>query len=175
MYYAHETTPCCMRQLQKPCPDCASWEVEIDYLGSDGQQEAAYKMTKACTPCTFLCINRPVTYVYDYDGNLLGGIKDPCAIIPTNMTFEIQDENGDAMYWAESGCCQWGICCPFPCGPCKTVEFPIKDTNGKSVGELVSLIGNSTVLHGPHGKGQQMPHWQQPLSAQYMASPFSSW
>jgi len=139
-YYAHETTPCCMRQLQKGCPDCAAWDVEIDYLGSDGKQEGAFKMTKACTPCTFLCINRPVTYVYDYDGNLLGGIKDPCAIIPTNMTFDIQDENGDAMFTAESGCCQWGICCPFPCGPCKKVEFPIKDKNGSSKGHLTKSM-----------------------------------
>jgi len=136
VFYGHETTPCCIRQLQTPCPDAAGFDFSIDYVGSDGPQENAFTMTKACTPCTFLCINRPVTYVYDNTGTLLGSIRDPCAIIPSNMTFQIQDENGEDMMVAESGCCQWGMCFPLPCGPCRTVEFPVSDTNGNNVAHL---------------------------------------
>jgi len=137
IFYGHETTACCVRQCQTMCPDCASFEFQIDYVGRDGPVEGALTMTKACSPCTFLCINRPVTYVRDQDGVLLGSIRDPCALIPANMTFQVQDENGEDMYRAESGCCQWGICLPLPCGPCRTVEFPLVDANnGNTVGEV---------------------------------------
>merc|ERR1712039_215033 len=46
------------------------------------------------------------------------------------------DEDDNKVLWAESGCFQWGICCPFPCGPCKYVNFPIKDRSNNQVGEL---------------------------------------
>jgi len=140
IYEAKETTACCVRQLQRFCPDAAGFEIQIDYVGSDGQQEGAFTMSKACTPCTFLCINRPVTYVYNAEGQTLGSIQDPCAIIPSNMTFSVRDENGDEMMSAASGCCQWGMCFPLPCGPCKTVEFPITDKDGNSVGEMVKSM-----------------------------------
>jgi len=140
IFRAQETTSCCVRQLQTCCPDAASFNFEFDYVGSGEKQEGAFRMTKACTPCTFLCINRPITYVYDHDGNLLGSIRDPCALIPSNMTFTIQDENGDELMSSASGCCQWGLCFPLPCGPCRTVEFPIVDKNGDSVGEMVKSM-----------------------------------
>jgi len=130
IFYAHETTGCCVRQWQNCFPECASWELSIDHVGG---QDEAFKMTKPCTPCTFLCINRPVTKVTDADGNVLGSIRDPCACIPTNMTFDVQDETGEPLLHARSGCCQWGICCPMPCGPCRTVEFPVYDLDGTEV------------------------------------------
>jgi len=136
VFHAHETTSCCLRQLQTPCPECAGWDIDIDYVGPGSNQDGAFRMTKACTPCTFLCINRPVTYIYDHSGTELGSIRDPCALIPANMTFSVQDENREELLRAESGCCQWGICCPLPCGPCRTVEFPIVDKDGSNVGEL---------------------------------------
>lgn len=136
IFYAHETTSCCLRQLQTPCPECAGWDIDIDYVGGDGEEAPAYRMTKSCTPCTFLCINRPVTYVYDEDGTEIGSIKDPCALIPMNMTFSVRDENREELVSADSGCCQWGMCFPLPCGPCRTVEFSVVDNNGDSVGHL---------------------------------------
>jgi len=137
MFYAHETTGCCMRQFQNCFPDCAPWDVKIDYTGGwTPGGETAYHMKKDCSYCTFLCFNRPVTEVTDAAGNLVGTIVDPCACIPTNMTFTIRDPNGTGVLWAQSGCCQWGICCPLPCGPCKYVDFPVKDASGNQVGQL---------------------------------------
>jgi len=140
IFYAHETTGCCMRQIQTMFPDCAAFNVNIEYRGgmfsSATGGETAFKMVKDCTYCTFLCFNRPVTKVYDSSGNLLGSIKDPCACIPTNMTFTVNDADGNGVIWAESGCCQWGICCPMPCGPCKHVDFPLKDRSGSNVGKM---------------------------------------
>merc|ERR550525_2273165 len=135
IFYAHESTGCCMRQVQNMLPDCAPWDVAIDYTGGWSSSNA-YHMKKDCTPCTCLCINRPVTEVTDSSGNVLGSIRDPCACIPTNMTFTVRDENEENILWAESGCCQWGICCPMSCGPCKSVDFPIKDSSGNKVGHL---------------------------------------
>jgi len=137
VFYAHETTGCCMRQFQNCLPDCAPWDVKIDYTGGwTPGGETAYHMTKDCTYCTFLCINRPVTKITDSSGNLVGSIRDPCACIPTNMTFTVNDANGDGALWAESGCCQWGLCCPMPCGPCKYVDFPVKDSSGQQVAHM---------------------------------------
>jgi len=136
IFYAHETTGCCMRQFQSFFPDCAPWDIDIDYTEGWGSGETAYKMKRDCTPCTCLCINRPLTEITDKSGKKLGSIRDPCAVCPTNMTFTIRDENDENILSAESGCCQWGICCPMPCGPCKSVEFPVKDTSGKTVGHL---------------------------------------
>merc|ERR1712061_221696 len=86
------------------------------------------------------CFNRPVTTIEDSSGNKVGTIRDPFACCPSNMTFTVSDEDDNKVLWAESGCFQWGICCPFPCGPCKSVEFPIRDSNGKTVGELVKSM-----------------------------------
>jgi len=74
--------------------------------------------------------------MFDKQGHKIGSIKDPCALCPGNMTFEIRDHNDEALLYAESGLCQWGLCCPMPCGPCKKVEFPVKDTSGNQVGTM---------------------------------------
>lgn len=139
-FYVQETTPNGTRLLQRCFPECAPWEMRIDYLGStfEGleEQEAVWRMRKACTPCVCCCINRPRTQVIDAHGNLMGSIKDPCIFIPMNLTFDIQDENGETLYQAKSGC-QWGLCCPCPYGECKSVEFKIRDKDGAPVGILV--------------------------------------
>merc|ERR1740129_1901376 len=58
IFKAHETTPCCLRQAQTCCPDCASFDFQFDYVGGGSDQEGVFKMQKACTPCTCCCINR---------------------------------------------------------------------------------------------------------------------
>jgi len=139
MFEGIESTGCCTRQLQTCFPDCAPWELDIYYLDSGiftTSKEKAYKMSRPCTPCTCLCFNRPTTTIEDNSGNKVGAIRDPCACCPGNMTFTISDEDDNKVLWAESGCFQWGICCPLPFGPCKYVNFPIKDRSGNQVGEL---------------------------------------
>lgn len=146
MFYAEETTKgCCARQWQICCPDAAPLDVSIDFVGS-GVSEQAFRMTKACTPCTFLCINRPVTQVTDGEGNLLGSIRDPCACCRMCVTFDLLDERGETLLQVESGCFQWGFCCPAPCGPSKMVEFPVQDLEGKEAGLLEKRMGGSSGL-----------------------------
>lgn len=135
IFYAEEKTGCCCRQVQASCPDCAPFEVEMDHLGYVTNDSGALVMKKECG-CTFCCINRPVVEMFDKKGFKIGSIKDPCACCPGNMTFDLRDHEDNIIYQAESGSCQWGICCPLPCGPCKTVEFPVKDTNGEQVGRM---------------------------------------
>lgn len=135
IFYAEEKTGCCMRQFQNgACSDCAPFTVDVtaDNWISD---QVAFKYKKDCgLVCCCLC--RPVVDVTDAHGNKIGTITDPCAICPTNMTFDIKDHNGDLLISAESGVCQWGLCCPFPLGPCKSVEFPLKDKDGNRVGTM---------------------------------------
>merc|ERR1712039_761422 len=139
IFYAEEKTGCCCRQVQNTFPDCAPFEVEIDHLGWTSNDNGVLKLKKGCS-CACCCINRPVVEVFDKDDNKIGSIRDPCAMCPTNMNFAIRDHNDSILLSAESGCCQWGICCPCPLGPCKTVEFPIKDNDGNQVGIMVKKM-----------------------------------
>lgn len=135
IFYAEEKTGCCCRQVQATLPDCAPFEVEFDQLGYISNTDGAIVMKKDCT-CTFCCINRPVVEMFDKSGNKFGSIKDPCPLCPGNMNFELRDHEDNRVLYAESGLCQWGICCPCPCGPCKKVEFPVKDNDGNEVGMM---------------------------------------
>lgn len=134
IFYAEEKTGCCMRQFQTVCPDCAPLTVDVtaDNWVND---KLAFRYKKECG-LVCCCICRPVVEVTDAHGNKIGSIKDPCALCPTNMTFDISDHNGEHLISAESGVCQWGLCCPFPVGPCKSVEFPLKDKDGNQVGKM---------------------------------------
>jgi len=135
IFYAEENSGCCCRQVQTMCPDCAPIEVHIDEIGYISNTDNAFKLKKDWS-CTFCCINRPVIYMYDKGGNKMGSIRDPCPLCPTNMTFDIRDHEDNFLLHAESGICQWGLCCPCPCGPCKSVDFPVKDSSGNQVGTM---------------------------------------
>jgi len=137
IFFAEEKTGCCCRQVQTTLPDCAPFEVDIDFLGmtSYTTENTALKMKKDCG-CTCCCINRPEVEMFDNKGFKIGSIKDPCPLCPGNMNFDVRDHEGNVLLYAESGMCQWGLCCPCPCGPCKTVEFPVKDPDGNQVGMM---------------------------------------
>jgi hypothetical protein len=141
IFYAEEKTGCCCRQVQNTLPDCAPIQVDIDYVGgwTRTTDYGAFKMKKDFT-CVMCCINRPVVEVLDKEDNKIGSIKDPCPLCPTNMTFDVRDHNGDVILSAASGICQWGLCCPCPLGPCKTVEFPITDSDGNQVGVMTKKM-----------------------------------
>jgi len=142
LFRAVESTGCCMRYVARTMPDCAGWTLDMNYVGSILHKESgAFKMERPCTYCTFLCINRPMAKITNSKDETLGYVRDPCALCPMNMSFEVKDQNEETMYTASSGFCQWGICCPLPCGPCKTVEFPIYET---SSGNEVGLMQKKT-------------------------------
>merc|ERR1712113_276272 len=44
---------------------------------------------------------------------------------------------------ANGGCCQWGLCCSLPCGPCSRVHFDLLDPNTKeAVGSITKRVPN---------------------------------
>ncbi|CAK0792649.1 unnamed protein product [Prorocentrum cordatum] len=135
IFYAEEKTGCCMRQFQNTCPDCAPFEVDVDMVGYISNTSKVFHYKKDCS-LVCCCFCRPVVQVFDEHGNKIGSIRDPMAICPTNMTFDVRDHQDNHLLHAESGVCQWGLCCPFPVGPCKSVDFPLKDGDGNIVGMM---------------------------------------
>lgn len=124
IFYAVEQTGFCTRQMKGCAPDCVPWDLDILYT-QGGQQQLAYKLTRDFS-CTCCCFNRPVVQVTDViSGQKIGSIKDPWACC--DLTFSLRDASDTDVLYAKGGCCQCGLCCPLPCGPCSTVEFNVKD------------------------------------------------
>eukprot|EP00429_Kryptoperidinium_foliaceum_P078674 CAMPEP_0176209392 /NCGR_PEP_ID=MMETSP0121_2-20121125/13609_1 /TAXON_ID=160619 /ORGANISM="Kryptoperidinium foliaceum, Strain CCMP 1326" /LENGTH=307 /DNA_ID=CAMNT_0017548401 /DNA_START=1 /DNA_END=924 /DNA_ORIENTATION=- len=90
--------------------------------------------------CTCCCFNRPVIEIRDgTSGQLIGRIKDNWACC--DMTFNLEDNQGDQVFAAKGGCCQLGLFCPCPCGPCQEVHFSVREPRkGKDVARLKKTI-----------------------------------
>jgi len=133
LFYAVEKTDCLKRQMRRCMGACVPWDVEILYT-QGGRSDLAYKLQR---PFTMTCCgyNRPVVDVVDVPtGTKLGSIRSPCTCF--NMKFDIVDGNGDVGLTADGGCCQWGMWCPLPCGPCSEVSYDVYDTNRRTVGNV---------------------------------------
>lgn len=134
-----ETTDCCTRQMKRfLCVDCVGWKVDgMTIFG--GQQTPFLKMNRDWT-CTCCCFNRPVTQITDAaTGNLIGSIRDPFAFC--DLTFGLMGPDGSEVLQAKGGCCQWGMHCPMPCGPCKEVHFDLVDAKTQSeVGHITKKV-----------------------------------
>merc|ERR1719420_376882 len=78
--------------------------------------------------------------IYDPGGQLLGSLTDPCTCC--NMVFVLRDAQDADVLRADGGCCQWGLCCPLPCGPCSTVEFDIEGPSGEKFGRMTKKVPN---------------------------------
>lgn len=138
LFFAVEKTDCCTRQAKQCCPDCAPWSVDVMYT-QGGANQTAFQLKRDFT-CTCLCFNRPNVDVIDAtSGNKIGSIKDPFACC--DLTFNVRDQEDSTVLKANGGCCQWGLCCPLPCGPCAEVNFPIADaSSGEEVGKLQKKV-----------------------------------
>lgn len=138
LFYAVEQTDCLTRQLKQCCGDCAPWNVDILYTGA-GDMVPALKMERPWT-MTCCCLNRPVVSVTDVQtGELLGQVTDPCTFC--NLSFTVTDQMENPIVTASGGCCQMGLCCPLPCGPCAEVSFPLSDpASGDDIGELKKKV-----------------------------------
>mmetsp|Transcript_132397 Transcript_132397/g.247560 ORF Transcript_132397/g.247560 Transcript_132397/m.247560 type:complete len:259 (+) Transcript_132397:55-831(+) len=130
IFWAVESTNCCARIMKSCAPDCAPWSVEIMYT-QGGANEKAFTLNRPCT-LTCCCFNRPSMELTDASGKTLGYMTDPCAMC--DLTFTVKDPSGEPVVKASGGCCQWGLCCPLPCGPCAEVNFGL--TDAKSGAEL---------------------------------------
>lgn len=139
IFFAGEETSFCKRQMKNYCADCSPWDVDILYI-ENGAQRNAFKLERPWT-CTCCCFNRPVVDVKDAaSGESIGSLRDPFACF--DLTFSIRDpaDPPETVLKASGGCCQWGLCCPLPCGPCAEVNFEIQDPAGEKVGELSKKV-----------------------------------
>lgn len=136
--FAVESTDCCTRQLKNVCPDMVPWSVDVFYI-QNGADEKAFELRRPFS-CTCCCFNRPVVELVDAtNGQTLGSLKDPFACC--NLTFSVRDPDEQDVIYANGGCCQWGLCCPLPCGPCSEVNFPLTDTqSGTAVGHIQKKV-----------------------------------
>lgn len=138
LFMAVEETNCILRQVKQCFPDCTPWKVDIMYT-QGGANQKVFEMERPFS-CTCCCFNRPVVNMTDVTtGEKIGSIKDPFACC--DLTFAVLGPDGSTALKANGGCCQWGLCCPLPCGPCAEVNFPVTDANsGDEVGKLQKKV-----------------------------------
>eukprot|EP00933_Yihiella_yeosuensis_P052237 TRINITY_DN50264_c0_g1_i1.p1 TRINITY_DN50264_c0_g1~~TRINITY_DN50264_c0_g1_i1.p1 ORF type:complete len:286 (+),score=74.16 TRINITY_DN50264_c0_g1_i1:112-969(+) len=138
LFFAAEQTNCCNRNLKQCFPDCAPWDLHVLYTHR-GNQMKAFHVERPWT-CTCCCFNRPIMTVTDaISGEKLGSLKDPFACC--NYTFAVRDPADEVVLNANGNCCQCGLCCPCPCGPCAEVNFPITDArSGEKVGYVQKKV-----------------------------------
>jgi len=94
--------------------------------------------------CTVCCFNRPEMVVtVPSTGARLGVMTDPWACC--DMTFNLYDgsEAKKLVLQVIGSCCQCGLFCKCPCGPCESINFDIKDAH---TGEVVGEIKNSFTM-----------------------------
>lgn len=132
LFYAVEKTDFCTRQLKQCCNDCAAWNVDIFYT-QGGRSDEAFKLHRDFT-FTFCCLNRPVVEVNTFQGQKIGSLSNPCTFC--NLAFDVLDTTGNPRMKVNGGCCQLGLCCPCPCGPCAEVHFDIQDKSGAVIGSI---------------------------------------
>lgn len=69
----------------------------------------------------------------------MGRIRDPWACC--NLTFQVFDKDDVEKLYTQGQCCQLGLWCPCPFGPCKEVHFDVADyTSGDTVGSLTKQV-----------------------------------
>jgi hypothetical protein len=159
VFFAVEQSDFCARNC---CGDCRAIDIDIVVLGQDPKvQEMAenqfdwsfnplgkvdlsnsqkfLKMQKEFQ-CTCCCFNRPIIDVSNpVTGQSIGKIKDPWACC--DMTFELMDKDEQPTLRAKGGCCQLGLICPCPCGPCAEVNFDVTDAKtGAEVAHMKKVI-----------------------------------
>jgi len=138
IYFVVESTGFCARQFKQCAGDCAPWDVDFRVINSDGEAEEAFKLNRPFT-CTCCCFNRPKVAISEAgSGKQIATLEDPCACC--DLTFRVQDENGDEAMTVNGGCCQLGLFCPLPCGPCAEVNFEVNDHDGNKVGHIQKRV-----------------------------------
>lgn len=137
-FFIVEGTDCCTRQAKGVCSDCAAWNVEMRVVTPDHQAEEAFVVERPWT-CTCCCFNRPHASIKDArTGEELAHMVDPFACC--DITFRITGKEDEDAMKVKGGCCQWGLCCPLPCGPCSEVHFTAEDLDGNEIGHITKKV-----------------------------------
>jgi len=131
IFFAAEENSCTKRCMQTAgCRDCAPWQVDILYTGGSSPE----KFLTVKRPCTWTCccFNTPFAHVEDNTGLEVGKFSNPCSCCGS-MKFGLHSKEGAPILDIDGGCCQWGLCCPLPCGPCSRVTFYIKEAGTEKI------------------------------------------
>jgi len=139
LFYFAEQTDFCTRQMKRGCcADCVGWN--LDVMNIAGGQKTKFMHAHRDHSCVFLCLNRPKLEITDAaTGQTIGFLIDPFACC--DLTFKLLGPDEEEVLQGRGGCCQWGLCCPLPCGPCATVTFDVVDSaSGSSVGEIEKQV-----------------------------------
>eukprot|EP00440_Ansanella_granifera_P067460 gb/GFBE01073171.1/.p1 GENE.gb/GFBE01073171.1/~~gb/GFBE01073171.1/.p1 ORF type:complete len:331 (+),score=64.26 gb/GFBE01073171.1/:1-993(+) len=141
-----ETSGCIARCMKKCYSGCAPWSVDVYYSGEGGPVKAMQWQRNFTLNCC--CFNRPSVDIIDVKlKKKLGSMTDPCN--PCDMTFTAFDQDDRPALYAKGGCCQPGLACPFPCGPCAVVNVSVDDAKtGKEVARIKREIGCNWCLGG---------------------------
>lgn len=154
MFYAVEKTDFFRRMMKTSCcNDCMSWDVDVLYTGNpqqlytaDGQlytgkaEPEKFLGIKRSFTYTCCCFNRPVAdVILEPSGQKIGSIRDPWALC--NFTFDLRDAEDESVYKVDGGCCQWGVFCPCPCGPCSRINLDVLESDtGQKVGRITKQV-----------------------------------
>jgi len=136
IFFAVEQTDFCTRQLKQCLGECAAWDVDILYT-EGGKSEQAFKLKRDFT-MTCCCFNRPVVDVETASGYKIGSLTNPFTCC--NLNFDINDAAGEPVMSVNGGCCQLGLICPCPFGPCAEVTFEVLDAGGNELGEITKRV-----------------------------------
>lgn len=135
--YAVEQTNCCTRNVRRCCPDCTPWELSILHTERGGA-DLAFTLRRPWS-ATCCCFNRPVVHIRDeVTGHDIGSIKDPFACF--DLTFSLRDPLEKEVLQAKGGCCQPGLLCPLPCGPCSEVHLDVVDASGEHAAIMTKKV-----------------------------------
>jgi hypothetical protein len=92
--------------------------------------------------CTLLCFNRPVMRVIQIDGEqeqIIGFITYPWTCF--DYVYDIREiPEGKPPFSVIGSCCQCGLYCVCPCGPCKEVKFQVFENSNKSIIGNISKV-----------------------------------
>jgi hypothetical protein len=127
-----EESSCCVRVFCHP--HCRPFKMDA-HNDTDQNQDIFMKLHREYT-CTFYCLNRPRMKVHTSDDRLLGQVV--CPWLWYNWGVDVYGEDlVTKIYRVEATCAQVGIWFRgYPCKPCQTVDFMIKDAAGNPCGFL---------------------------------------
>eukprot|EP00919_Chromeraceae_sp_WS-2016_P072451 GHVR01171336.1.p1 GENE.GHVR01171336.1~~GHVR01171336.1.p1 ORF type:complete len:262 (+),score=34.00 GHVR01171336.1:52-837(+) len=137
LFLAKESTGWCARNCLPH--DCRPFELET-YIKMPGQGKVNFmKMEKPCQ-LTCCCINRPRMEVKNnLSGEVIGYLRDPFDCF--NYVYTVADSSEKKQLTVKASCCQPGIWCGLPCGPCSEVHFEITNATSKEkVGNITKKI-----------------------------------
>jgi len=133
-----EKSGCCVRQFCSP--ECRPFKVNVETVDSvfeNYDKKEFLRIDRPCQ-CTFYCCNRPeiiISYIEDGRDEQIGKVVDPFNFC--NLIVHVYDASGMKRYTLDGSCCQLGIWCKWPCDPCQTINFKIKNENGEEVSDII--------------------------------------